>query len=241
MVLEEIEEQYNNYLEIYEKLDDVANGLNQTAKDLLVNSLYLSVFTVFEDFLKRLIANYIDSKIYRGIKFGDLSLRIACNMFVNTEKPIKKIFEKSGDEQIKAFTYYFNLTNKELRKDELKKYIHYEFLHSNQLNGYYNDLFEQILGERDFLSNLKIPESGEKFDDLDLKVENNALKFLSEFTSKIRNNIAHENQSFKVQELLSFKDTIDIFLIIIEEIEKKYTKYTGFNIDQPDDNILDDF
>ena len=44
----------------------------------------------------------------------------------------------------------------------------------------------------------------------------------------VRNNIAHENQAFKIEGFSSFQKVTDAFLFIIESIVHKYEIYNGF-------------
>uniref|UniRef100_UPI0015E15D09 hypothetical protein n=1 Tax=Campylobacter concisus TaxID=199 RepID=UPI0015E15D09 len=60
------------------------------------------------------------------------------------------------------------------------------------------------------------------------------------YTDKIRNNIAHVNEKFKVGEYSSFEDIVDAFYYIIVEINKKYKTNTGFDLEEKVRvNILD--
>ena len=64
------------------------------------------------------------------------------------------------------------------------------------------------------------------------QIQSNAATFLCEYTDKIRNNIAHENEKFKIGEYSSFDDIADAFYAIIVEIDKKYKSNTGFNLEE---------
>ena len=60
-MLSEIHEKYQLYKEIYEKeLKKIVQKTSnlEIVRSLLENSLYLSVFTIFESYLKELINNY---------------------------------------------------------------------------------------------------------------------------------------------------------------------------------------
>ena len=63
-MIPEINEKYRLYKEIYNKVLFILDGdkSSKLARDLLENSLYLSVFTTFESFLKNIIDNYIYNK-----------------------------------------------------------------------------------------------------------------------------------------------------------------------------------
>ena len=65
---------------------------------------------------------------------------------------------------------------------------------------------------------------------------------MSIYTDKIRNNIAHQNENFRIEEYSSFNQIVDTFYQIIQEICTKYTNYTGFNLeDEVMNNMLDDY
>lgn len=60
-MLSEIHQKYQLYKEIYEKeLETIVETTSnlEIVRSLLENSLYLSVFTIFESYLKELINNY---------------------------------------------------------------------------------------------------------------------------------------------------------------------------------------
>ena len=63
-MIPEINEKYRSYKEIHNKVLPILDGdkSSKLARDLLENSLYLSVFTTFESFLKNIIDNYIYNK-----------------------------------------------------------------------------------------------------------------------------------------------------------------------------------
>jgi hypothetical protein len=239
-MLTQIKEKYKGYNDIFNSMESLDKIVHPKAKILLENSLYLSVFTIFENFLKSLIENYLDNVCKKGIKFTDLSSGFACSIFVSKEKRIKHIFETTEEKQIDSFKSYFELIKNDLTKEDLHNYIHFEFLHENKLNGYYKDLFEQIIGERDFLTNLKLKEDFNDFDGL-INIQGDAFTFLREYTSKVRNNIAHENQAFKIEGFSSFQRVTDAFFFIIEAIVNKYQNYTGFSFEIDEKNILDEF
>lgn len=240
-MISEIKENYRKYNEIYNEMCSGKKG-DDLYKILLENSLYLSVFTTFEEFLKELIENYINNVDKQGIKFSDLSEGIALSYFLLLEKRIQSIFETSNvEKQKKAFNSYFSVIGKKLNKQELQKHIHFEFLHENKLNGYYRDLFEQLFNNRNFLDELKLKENIDGYEDLDvISVGEDANTFLKEYTSKIRNNIAHQNQKFVIKGY-TFKTVTEIFLFIIESMISAYEKNTGFQFILEEKNILDDF
>lgn len=239
-MLSQIKEKYTGYNNIFNSIESLDEIDHPNAKILLENSLYLSVFTIFENFLKNLIENYLDNVCKKGIKFTDLSSGFACSIFVSKEKRIKHIFETTGDKKTEAFNSYFELIKNDLTKEDLHNYIHFEFLHESKLNGYYKDLFEQIIGEREFLTNLKLKEEFNDFDGL-IDIQGDAFTFLREYTMNVRNNIAHENQAFKIEGFSSFQKVTDAFLFIIESIVHKYEIYNGFPFEIDEKNILDEF
>lgn len=159
------------------------------------------------------------------------------------EKRIKHIFEGKNQQGKESFDSYFNTLKEPINKNTLEKHIRFEFLHKDKINGYYKDLFQEILGDRDFLNKLKLIQEKDDFNGtLDSKVESNAAKFLHEYTEKIRNNIAHGNQKFKIGDDNSFEKIVDNFDYIISEISKKYKDNTGFDIDEDiKSNMLDNY
>ena len=60
-MLSEIEEQYKVYNRIFDNLNNIGGSNDKIIQNLLKNSLYLSVFTVFENFLKVLINDYLEN------------------------------------------------------------------------------------------------------------------------------------------------------------------------------------
>lgn len=234
-MLPEIKKRYQSYKDIYNKvlpiLDKDTNS--KLARDLLENSLYLSAFTTFENFLKDLIDNYIYNKEKAGVKFIDLSERIAHSLFSKKESTIKFIFDDKNKNKNKSFDAFFKSLTENIDKKTLETHIHFEFLHKDKLNGYYKDLFQEILGDSEFLNNLELTQDIDDFGGLlNQQIQSNAATFLCEYTDKIRNNIAHENEKFKIGEYSSFDDIADAFYAIIVEIDKKYKSNTGFNLEE---------
>ena len=82
-MLSEIQEKYKSYKDIYNNVLPMLEekGNLEIAIGLLENSLYLSVFTTFENYLKELIRNYNYNKANQGVKFTDLSKRIPHSIF----------------------------------------------------------------------------------------------------------------------------------------------------------------
>ena len=54
-MLTQIKEKYKGYNDIFNSMESLDKIVHPKAKILLENSLYLSVFTIFENFLKSLI------------------------------------------------------------------------------------------------------------------------------------------------------------------------------------------
>lgn len=203
--------------------------------------MYLSVFTTFENYLKELINNYNYNKAKQGVKFTELSERIAHSIFSEKERQIKYIFEDKNKNKKASFDAYFHTLKETIDSNTLEKHIRFEFLHKDKLNGYYKDLFQEILGDSDFLSNLVLTQKIEVFgEQLDTKIQRDAATFLYEYTDKIRNNIAHENEKFKIREY-SFDDIADAFYSIIIKIDEQYRNNTGFDLEEEIKiNMLDD-
>ena len=244
-MLSEINKTYQSYKEIYNKVLPILEGdtNSELARRLLENSLYLSAFTTFENFLKSLIDNYIYNKEKAGVKFIDLSERIAHSLFSNKASQIKFIFDDKNKDKNKSFDAFFKLLTENIDKKTLETHIHFEFLHKDKLNGYYKDLFQEILGDSEFLNNLELTQNIDDFGGLlNKQIQSNAATFLYEYTDKIRNNIAHENEKFKIGEYSSFDDIADAFYTIIAEISRKYKNNTGFDLEEEMKiNMLDNY
>lgn len=244
-MLSEIEENYKKYKDIHaniiSKIGAVSNEVDmEMTKNLLENSLYLSVFTTFENFLKELIDNYNINKSEQGVKFTDLSNRIAHSMFLSKKKHIMDIFQRNDSK--KAFDAIFNEMRKEIKAETLKNHIRFEFLHKDKLNGHYKDLFQEILGDSDFLDKIKIELDNGLVSDVDKKWNSNAATFLYQYTDEIRNNIAHENEKFKISDISSFEQVVDIFQSIIVNISERYKSHTGFDLEKDTSkNLMDNF
>lgn len=109
-MLSEINEKYKSYKEIHNKVLPILNGdkSSELAKDLLENSLYLSVFKTFENFLKNLIKHYIYNKEKAGVRFIDLSERIAHSLFSSKSSQIKFIFNDKNKAKTNLLMHFFN-------------------------------------------------------------------------------------------------------------------------------------
>lgn len=243
-MISKIEETYNSYIDIYERiLPTLTTNDDLKAKILLENSLYLSVFTIFESFLKDLINNYVDNIQNKGISFSELTEGFAQSIFLSHEKRIMNIFTVDKDKSKTAFSSYFKLMNENLPKEILRNHIKFEFLHESKLNTYYKNLFLEILGDSEFLSKICLTEDEEDYGGLlDKEISSDANKFLSEYTNKVRNNIAHENDRFSIGDYASFRFVVNAFTKIIKEMAKSYEQKTGFKLeDNLGTNLLDEF
>lgn len=247
-MLSEIKKKYQLYKDIYDKVLPMLEekGDLGIARGLLENSLYLSVFTTFENYLKELINNYNYNRAIQGVKFTELSERIAHSIFIEKEKQIRYIFDDKNKNKERAFDAYFRTLKDDISSDILQKHIRFEFLHKDKLNGYYKDLFQEILGDGEFLNNLILIKKSEEFkseefkDILEIKIQSNATTFLDNYTEKIRNNIAHENEKFRIENS-SFEEIVNTFEYIIVEINEKYISNTGFDLGKNQYNMLDDY
>lgn len=237
----DIEEKFLVYKEIYNQIipSISENSQKKKAQTLLVNSLYLSVFTTFEWFIRTLIDDYVIKVSERGICFNDLSAGIAKYVFLGYEKRIIDLFNRSSDNQSDAFRSYYKSLKNNFTVNQLRGYIRFEFFHENKLNGYYKDLFEQVLGNREFLTELMINPCDDNLSPI-LETRQSASQFLIEFTGKVRNNIAHENSEFVLSDDdYDFNSVIYRFLQIVKGIEDAYIDHTGFEISLPKENLLD--
>ena len=102
---------------------------------------------------------------------------------------------------------------------------------------------EVFIGDSNFLNDLIIIQKSEDFGGLlDTEIQSDAATFLYEYTDKIRNNIAHENEKFKIGDISSFEEVVDTFEYIIIEITKKYKSNTGFDLEENTKyNMLDNY
>lgn len=242
-MLDNIKKKYDSYIYIHETVLHTLEGNedSELAKTLLENSLYLSVFTTFESFLKDLIDNYNENKTNTGVKFSNLSNSIAYSIFKSKQRHIENVFGNNESNNINAFNSFFIFMNNDLCKQTLQEHIRFEFLHKEKLDGHYKNIFEEVLGDKEFLTNLEINQSVSNFgEELDEVVVSNASTFLYNYTNKIRNNIAHKNEGFQINENFSFKSIVDTFFTIIKRISEKYEEHTGFQLDRvTQHNLLD--
>lgn len=235
---------YDEYKEVYNNslgsLDD------EKAKTLLENSLYLSIFTTFELFLKGIIDLYIRKAINDGIGFSNLVDSFAIDYLKNTEKQFENFFKSQKQTQVlSSFTNIKSLLEGNLNEKELRSYVKFEFLHKNKLDKYYPALMEQILGIRNFLESVDIefPDTDSATLGVELREVKNAKEFLSIYTEKIRNNIAHGNSHFSVGNI-SFDKCVESFKDITNKIYDQFISYNELHdaerlSDIMRDNILD--
>ncbi|MDG4524445.1 HEPN domain-containing protein [Streptococcus suis] len=230
---------YDEYLEIYQnilpKLED------EKAKTLLENSLYLSIFTTFELFLKKIIDVYIANVLKKGLKFEQLVDEFAIEYLKNKEEQIKYFFSEKNKNTESSFSNIKKLLYKDLEQKEITNYVRFEYLHKTKLEKYYPALFKQILGEEEFLDRLSLEFQTEDLPNLEFKSVQNAKDFIHFYTDKIRNNIAHQNSTFSVGGD-SFEDCVNHFKEITQEIYKKFIEYN--ELGRTDDldlrkNVLD--
>jgi len=235
-----IKERFDAYKKIHDDILPRIDHETETdkAKVLLENSLYLSIFTTFEWFLRILIDSYVTSITQEGIRFIDLSEGIAKNIFLNHESRINTVFRLKSEKQNQAFNSFYSMIKDNYSKSDLEPFIHFEYLHKSKLDGYYKDVFAQMFGDPDFLDNLMV-EVTVNDEGLTRKTRESASKFLSEFTEQVRNNIAHENSEFRMPEQYSFDSVIERFLQIVKNFEDTYKTYTKFEITKTSDNLLD--
>ena len=234
-------------LNTYDEYKNVYNdSLNGNAKILLENSLYLSIFTTFELFLKDIIDIYIRKALTDGICFSNLVDSFAIEYLKNRERQFDNFFKNQNQQQIlSSFTNIKSLLEGNLSEEDLRIYVRFEFLHKKKLDKYYPALMEQILGVRNFLESVEIefPDTDSDTLGVELREVKNAKHFLSIYTEKIRNSIAHENSQFSVGSI-SFEKCVESFKEITNKIYDQFISYN--ELQNPDrllilmrDNILD--
>lgn len=234
---------YDEYKNVY---NDSLGSLNGNVKILLENSLYLSIFTTFELFLKDIIDIYIRKALTDGICFSDLVDSFAIEYLKNRERQFDNFFKNQNQNQtLSSFTNIKSLLEGKLSEEDLRIYVRFEFLHKKKLDKYYPALMEQILGIRNFLENVEIefPDTDSDTLGVELREVKNAKHFLSIYTEKIRNSIAHENSQFSVGSI-SFEKCVESFKEITNKIYDQFISYNELQdterlSDIMRDNILD--
>lgn len=226
MEINEIIGSYDDYLLVY---NEELSELKGPARTLLENSLYLSIFTTFELFLKEIIDIYLNKKVESGITFNGLVDNFASEYLKNRERQFNNFFNTTRmDSRTQSFYNIKKQLNGNLVKEELSNYIRFEFLHKKKLKEYYPSLFEQILGDKDFLLRISLHFTSDIFNNLDNRIEQNAQDFLSLYTEKIRNSIAHENSKFYIEDD-SFLECVGHFKTITQNIYDKFVEYNNFS------------
>ena len=135
---------YDEYKNVY---NNSLGSLEGNAKILLENSLYLSIFTTFELFLKDIIDIYIRKALADEICFSKLVDSFAIEYLKNKERQFDNFFK---DQNLDSFNNIKSLLENKLSEKDLRIYVRFEFLHKKKLDKYYPALMEQILGIRNF-------------------------------------------------------------------------------------------
>ena len=211
---------YDEYKNVYNNSLDSLEG---NAKILLENSLYLSIFTTFELFLKDIIDIYIRKALADEICFSELVDSFAIEYLKNKERQFDNFFK---DQNLDSFNNIKSLLENKLSEKDLRIYVRFEFLHKKKLDKYYPALMEQILGIRNFLESVDIefPDTDSATLGVELREVKNAKEFLSIYTEKIRNSIAHENSHFSVGNI-SFDKCVESFKDITNKIYDQFISY----------------
>ncbi len=211
---------YDEYKNVYNNSLDSLEG---NAKILLENSLYLSIFTTFELFLKDIIDIYIRKALADEICFSKLVDSFAIEYLKNKERQFDNFFK---DQNLDSFNNIKSLLENKLSEKDLRIYVRFEFLHKKKLDKYYPALMEQILGIRNFLESVDIefPDTDSATLGVELREVKNAKEFLSIYTEKIRNSIAHENSHFSVGNI-SFDKCVESFKDITNKIYDQFISY----------------
>lgn len=211
---------YDEYKNVY---NNSLGSLEGNAKILLENSLYLSIFTTFELFLKDIIDIYIRKALADEICFSKLVDSFAIEYLKNKERQFDNFFK---DQNLDSFNNIKSLLENKLSEKDLRIYVRFEFLHKKKLDKYYPALMEQILGIRNFLESVDIefPDTDSATLGVELREVKNAKEFLSIYTEKIRNSIAHENSHFSVGNI-SFDKCVESFKDITNKIYDQFISY----------------
>ena len=211
---------YDEYKNVYNNSLDSLEG---NAKILLENSLYLSIFTTFELFLKDIIDIYIRKALADEICFSKLVDSFAIEYLKNKERQFDNFFK---DQNLDSFNNIKSLLENKLSEKDLRIYVRFEFLHKKKLDKYYPALMEQILGIRNFLesADIEFPDTDSATLGVELREVKNAKEFLSIYTEKIRNSIAHENSHFSVGNI-SFDKCVESFKDITNKIYDQFISY----------------
>lgn len=238
-MLSTIINKYEDYIRIYQ--DILPNIEDGNAKRFLENSLYLSVFTSFEFFIKQIIDDYID-KVAGNIKYIDLKEPLARKFILEIERKsqINNMYVDNETKSKRAFSAFFKTISQPLSKQDLSKHIRFEFFHESKLNTHYEIVFNQILGIPDFLKNLRITHNIES--NIEQTITTDGFNFIAKYCKDIRNNIAHNNDSYSISSELSmsFIDNVNTFQYIMKSIKEKYEEHNKFTLGAViRENILD--
>lgn len=105
-MLSRIKDSYQNYIDIYENV--LPTIKNDTAKRFLENSLYLSVFTSFEYFIKQMIDDYVNKK-QDSIRYIDLNESLARIFMLESERKfqVNNIYDQNEERSRRSFKAYF--------------------------------------------------------------------------------------------------------------------------------------
>lgn len=240
-MLNRIRANYNNYISIYENI--IPNISDNTARRFLENSLYLSIFTSFEFFIKHMINDYVNKITEQGIKYIELKDEIARKYMLENERKnqILNIYKENESQSKRSFDAYFRMLQEPLSKQDLSKYIRFEFFHESKLNTHYKMIFSQILGASDFLKEIRVTKN-EPDNIIEQTIHTDGFTFISNYCKEIRNNIAHNNDNYAIDSEFSFIDAVNAFQHIMDEMKNKYEAYTGFSLSESSsENILDSF
>ncbi|MBP2621539.1 HEPN domain-containing protein [Streptococcus panodentis] len=237
MDIERIFESYDNYINIYQH---ELNKLDSNASNLLLNSLYLSVYTTFEYFLENLIQSYVRSitESDKGIKLEGLKGSIAMKYFINTNKNSKKLEQLLKDPKTKTYDSIKSILYNKIDQEELSKYLRFEFLHDNKLKEHYPDIFAQIFNDSELLEHIEL-STFETISNVNQVQKYSAANFISKYRD-IRNSIAHENFHFSIENE-QFVEYVSNFKYIISEMIKKYESVNNFPITNSSNDLLKEF
>lgn len=237
-MVNQIEQTYLKYKEIYKlsfSIDDVE------AQRLLQNSLYLSVFTLFESFLKAIINDYVKHKISEQYKVIDFSKELVEKILFDQKDTFGSFIASTRSEnKKKSFNKIYNLITAPIEEGVLSQYICFKFLHKEELNSHYSQIFQELLGDAYFLRSFKVEIIKDVLSNsLETQFSLSAFDFIATYADEVRNAIAHQNDSFASN--YSFNESVDSFLKIIKEIHKQYVLYTSYTLTQAKENLLDAF
>lgn len=218
-MLNRIKENYNDYINIYNNI--IPSIQDDTARRFLENSLYLSIFTLFEFFIKKMIEDYVNKITEQGIRYTDLDRNIARVYILENDRKnqILNIYHEKEERSERSFNAYFQMLQTPISKQDLSKFIRFEFFHESKLRTHYKMIFSQILGAADFLNEIRITRN---INDsiIEQTINTDGFTFISNYCKNIRNNIAHNNDNYTIEQDFSFIDAIGAFQHIMDELKK---------------------